>query len=121
MSVEDNDREFILNLMSGLLNIKEQFDQDVKKLIGPPYYIRKGNLEVIDSILQKLKDHMISIVNKTPVLEDPDVPPNQMYMINPEMMDEVSKNKVLELHCSLCHKPWSEHITNVETGKKICP
>ena len=103
MSVEDDDREFILNLMSGLLNIKEQFDQDVKKLIGPPYYIRKGNLEVIDSILQKLKDHMISIVNKTPVLEDPDAPFYQMY------------------NCSLCHKPWSEHITNVETGKKICP
>lgn len=116
----DSDREFILKLLNGLLNIKEQFDADVKRVVGPPYYLRKGNLEVIDSICQKIRDHLAIQMGIEPI-NGVSQQEFEERLIEMDATDPVAKKRILELICSLCKKPWSAHLTNIDTQEKICP
>jgi len=116
------DRDFLLHLMNGLINIEEQFDKDTRKYVGPLYYIRKGNLEVISSITQKIRDHLAEN------LEEEDWTPEQIEEAIEEIsgVSDISKGpspvrKVIQLECSVCHLPWEDHILTDVNGSYKCP
>jgi len=57
-TAKSSDRDFLLRLMSSLLNLREQFQQDLKKVVGPKYFQRVGNIEAIDGINERIRDHL---------------------------------------------------------------
>ena len=67
---KDSDREFLLKLIDSLLTIKETFEQDTKKLVGPLYQRRLGNLEVLDSVIPRIRDHLAVGLGIDPLIDE---------------------------------------------------